>query len=44
MRWEDQGDGVKENFLHLLHESGWGQSGVHARMNGAAKPKLIGVS
>lgn len=44
VRQENQRDGVTENFLRLLHESGWGQSGEHARVNGAAKPKLTGVS
>lgn len=44
MRRENKGDGVIENFLRLLNESSWGQSRVHARINGAAKPKLIGVS
>lgn len=34
----------RKNFLCLLDESGRGQSRVHARINGAAKPKLIGVS
>lgn len=43
-RWNNQGDGVKENFLCLLDESGWGQSREHARINGAAKQKLIGIS
>lgn len=37
-RWSNR------KLLHLLDESGWGQSRVHARINGAAKPKLIGVS
>lgn len=44
MGQEDRGDGVIENFSHLLHESGWGQRRVHARINGAAKPKLTAVS
>lgn len=42
--WDSQGDGVIENFLCLLDESGWGQRGVHARINGAAKQKLRRIS
>lgn len=44
VRWENQGDGVAEDSLCFLDESGWGQSRVHARTHGAAKPKLIRVS
>lgn len=36
----DQGDGVTGDFLHFLDESGWGEGRAHARIHGAAEPKL----
>lgn len=43
-RRDNRGEEATGNFLHLLDESGWGRRGVHARINGAAKQKLVGIS